>query len=129
MRAPVFRELRALLRLAAPLAAAQAGTQLMGLVDIAVLGRPGAGEVAGSGLANAIFFACSVMGMGLVMGVDPLMSQAIGAGDRVRARRVLWQGLWLSVCVAVGLTLVLLGATVALPYIGSEAELIEPATT
>src|SRR5688500_13059935 len=118
MRAPVFRELRALLRLAAPLAAAQAGTQLMGLVDIAVLGRLGAREIGGS-----------VMGMGLLMGVDPLMSQASGAGDRVRARRVLWQGLWLSLCVSAALTLVLVGATVALPYIGSDAELIEPATT
>lgn len=101
----------------------------MGLVDVAVLGRLGAREIAGSGLANAIFFAFSIMGMGLVMGVDPLMSQAVGAGDRVRARRVLWQGLWLSVCVASGLTLLLLAATVALPYIGSQAELIEPATT
>ncbi|HEX8255522.1 MAG TPA: MATE family efflux transporter [Thermoanaerobaculia bacterium] len=128
MRAPVFRELRELLRLAAPLAAAQAGTQLMGLVDVAVLGRLGAREIAGSGLANAIFFAFSIMGMGLVMGVDPLMSQAIGAGDRLRARRVLWQGLWLALVVAIALTLVLLGAVVALPYIGSEAELIEPAS-
>ncbi|HYO79076.1 MAG TPA: MATE family efflux transporter [Thermoanaerobaculia bacterium] len=128
MRAPVFRELRELLRLAAPLAAAQAGTQLMGLVDVAVLGRLGAREIAGSGLGNAIFFAFSIMGMGLVMGVDPLMSQAIGAGDRVRARRVLWQGLWLALIVAVALTLVLLGGVMAMPYMGSEAELIEPAS-
>jgi MATE family multidrug resistance protein len=129
MRAPVLRELRDLLRLAAPLAAAQAGTQLMGLVDVAVLGRLGAREIAGAGLANAIFFAFSIMGMGLVMGVDPLMSQAVGAGDRIRAREVLWQGLWLSVCVTVGLTLALVGATMALPYIGPQAELLEPATT
>ncbi|MEA2464969.1 MAG: multidrug resistance protein family, partial [Acidobacteriota bacterium] len=129
MRTPVLRELRELLRLAGPLAAAQAGTQLMGLVDVAVLGRLGAREIAGAGLGNALFFAFSVMGMGLVMGVDPLMSQAIGAGDRVRARRVLWQGLWLSLCVTVGLTLVLIGAALALPHIGSQAELIEPATT
>jgi MATE family multidrug resistance protein len=129
MRAPVFRELRQLLRLAAPLAAAQAGTQLMGLVDVAVLGRLGAREIAGAGLANAIFFAFSIIGMGIVMGVDPLMSQAIGAGDRARARYVLWQGLWLSVCVTVGLTLVLLAAAAALPHVGSQPELIEPALT
>jgi MATE family multidrug resistance protein len=129
MRAPVFRELRDLLRLATPLAAAQAGTQLMGLVDVAVLGRLGAREIAGAGLGNAIFFAFSIMGMGMVMGVDPLMSQAIGAGDPLRARRVLWQGLWLSLCVTVALTLVLLGATFAMPFIGSQQELLEPATT
>ena len=129
MRAADFKtELRALLRLAAPLAAAQAGTNLMGLVDVAVLGRLGARELAGAALANAIFFACSVTGMGMVMGVDPLISQAIGAGDRVRARHVLWQGVWLALIIAGVLTVVLLGATAALPYIGAQEELIEPAS-
>jgi MATE family multidrug resistance protein len=101
----------------------------MSLVDVAVLGRLGARELAGSGLANAIFFAFSIMGMGMVMGVDPLISQAIGAGDRARARHVLWQGIWLSLVVAGVLTLILLGATAALPHIGSDPELIAPART
>jgi MATE family multidrug resistance protein len=101
----------------------------MGLVDVAVLGRLGAKELAGSALANAIFFTCSVAGMGMVMGVDPLISQAFGAGDRVRARNVLWQGIWLALIVAGVLTLVLLGAAAALPYIGAEAELLPPART
>jgi multidrug resistance protein, MATE family len=129
MRGAAVREFRELFRLAAPLAAAQAGTQMMGLVDVAVLGRLGAVEIAGAGLSNAVFFAFSIMGMGLVMGVDPLMSQAIGAGDSLRARRVLWQGLWLSLCVAAGLTVVLVAGAFALPYIGAKPELIEPATT
>lgn len=130
MRAAVFRhELRELFRLALPLAAAQAGTQLMGLVDVAVLGRLGAKELAGSGLANAVFFAFSVMGMGMVYGIDPLISQALGAGDRVRARRVMWQGVWLALIVAAVLTVILLGGAAALPYIGSESELVAPART
>jgi MATE family multidrug resistance protein len=129
MRADAFRhELKELFRLGWPLAAAQAGTNLMGLVDVAVLGRLGARELAGSGLGNAIFFACSVAGMGMVMGVDPLISQSIGAGNRVRARHVLWQGIWLGLIVAAVLTAVLLGATLALPYVGAEEELIDPAT-
>src|SRR5688572_1232200 len=100
MRGRALREFRTLLRLAAPLAAAQAGNQLMGLVDVAVLGRLGAKELASAGLGNAIFFAFSIMGMGMVMGVDPLMSQALGARDEARARRVLWQGVWLTLIVA-----------------------------
>jgi MATE family multidrug resistance protein len=130
MRAATFKsELQALSRLAAPLAAAQAGTNLMGLVDVAVLGRLGARELAGSGLANAIFFAMSILGMGMVMGVDPLISQAIGAGDRLRARHVLWQGIWLSLVVAGVLTVLMLIAVALLPHIGSAAELVAPART
>lgn len=120
-------ELARLFRLALPIAAAQAGNNLMGLVDVAVLGRLGAREIAGAGLANAIFFAFSIMGMGMVMGVDPLIAQAIGAADRARARRVLWQGFWLSLVVTGVLTAVLLGATALLPHIGAQAELVHPA--
>ena len=127
MRGRTRRELRELFRLAVPLAAAQAGTQLMGLVDVAVLGRLGATELAGSGLANAVFFAFSVMGMGMVYGVDPLIAQAVGAGDRVRARRVLWQGIWLSLLVSAVLTAILLAGTAALPLIGAQKELLPPA--
>lgn len=123
----VHRELRELFRLAVPLAAAQAGNQLMGLVDVAVLGRLGATELAGAGLANAIFFAFSVMGMGMVLGVDPLIAQAVGAGDRVRARHVLWQGIWLSLLVSAVLTVVLLAGAAAIPLIGAKPELVEPA--
>jgi len=72
----VFRtELRELFRLAIPLAAAQAGMQLMGIVDVAVLGRYGAPELAGAGLANAIFFSVTVIGIGIAYGVDPMISQ------------------------------------------------------
>lgn len=130
MPASLFRtELRELFRLGLPLAAAQAGTQLMGLVDVAVLGRLGARELAGSGLANAVFFAVSILGMGLVHGIDPLISQAVGAGDRVKARMVLWQGVWLALAVSAVLTLVLLAGAALLPHIGAKPELIRPAVT
>jgi multidrug resistance protein, MATE family len=99
----VLPELKALLVLAAPLALAQVGLHLMGAVDVAVVGRLGAVPLAAVGLANGIFFTLSVIGMGAMMGLDPLVSQALGAGDHVRARRLLWQGVWLS--VAVGLVL------------------------
>jgi MATE family multidrug resistance protein len=125
MRRGVLRiELRELFRLAMPLAAAQAGMQMMGLVDVAVIGRLGAQELAGSGLATAVFFAVSVFGMGMMLGVDPLVAQAVGAGNHIRARHVLWQGLWLSLIVAAALTVLLLLGALALPLIGAAPEII-----
>ena len=125
---PYRVELKTLLRLAIPLALAQAGNQAMGLVDIAVLGRLGARELAAAGLGNAVFFAFSVMGMGMVFGVDPMISQAIGAGDHLRARRVLWQGCWLALAVTGVLTVILAVASWLIPYAGVQGELVEPAT-
>jgi len=115
MSSPFRTELKTLLRLAGPLAAAQAGTQIMGLVDLAVLGRLGAGEMGAAGLGNAIFFAISMLGIGINLGVDPMISQAFGAGDAVRARHVMWQGVWLALGVTVVLTVVLLFAPLLLP--------------
>src|SRR5687768_3308285 len=130
MRSSAFRfELRQLFVLALPLAAAQAGTQLMGVVDIAVLGRLGGRELAAAGLGNAVFFAVSIFGMGLVFGVDPMVSQALGARDPLRARFVMWQGLWLSLIVSAVLTIPLLCGPFVLRTIGVQQELISPATT
>jgi MATE family multidrug resistance protein len=120
MRGNSYRvQLVQLFRLAIPVAVAQAGTQMMGLVDVAVLGRLGARELAASGVGNAVFFALSVVGIGIVMGIDPLVAQAVGAGDHVRARRALWQGAWLAGAVSAALTVILVAGAHLLPLIGA----------
>jgi len=120
-------ELRRLFALAVPLAIAEAGTQVMSVVDMAVIGRLGARELAAAGLANAIFFGISVFGLGLMLGVDPLISQAVGAGQHATARRVLWQGVWLALVTAALLSAILLGGPLLLRGIGVQHELIAPA--
>ncbi|RKG99152.1 MATE family efflux transporter [Corallococcus sp. CA053C] len=117
-------ELRALLGLALPLCIAQAGQSLMGLVDTLIVGRAGTSALAAVGLSHSLFFAVSSFGMGLMMGVDPLVSQAIGARNPVRARSVLWQGVWLSAFVGVVLWAVLISVPSALPWVGVAEEQI-----
>jgi len=117
-----MEELRKLLRLAVPIAFTQAGYALTGLVDTAVVGRLGAPALGAIGLANGIFFAVAVIGLGAMMGLDPLFAQALGAGDTGRARRLIWQGLWLSAAVS----LLLAGPLAALPLLLERAG-IEPA--
>ena len=56
------RELRSLLALATPLAAVQLGNQLLGIVDLAVVGRLGENQLAGVGLGAQISFIASVVG-------------------------------------------------------------------
>src|SRR4051812_30884732 len=99
----LWNELRELLRLAIPIAAAQAGIALMGVVDTAVVGRLGAAALGAVGLANGLFLAAGIVGIGIVMGLDPLIAQAFGANDRVRARALAWQGLWLALAATLAL--------------------------
>jgi MATE family multidrug resistance protein len=100
-----MNELRRLLRLAAPIAFTQAGYALMGLIDTAVVGRLGAKALGAVGVGNGLFFGLAIVGLGCVMGLDPLFSQALGANDSRRARELIWQGLWLSGAITLVLAL------------------------
>jgi multidrug resistance protein, MATE family len=109
----IVAELRALFRLAAPIAAAQAGLALMGLVDTAVVGRLGAGPLAAVGLGNGIFFALGLSGLGVMMGFDPLFAQALGGKRPHHARKLLgqagWMALFCTLLLAVPIALLPLG--------------------
>ncbi|MBL8914360.1 MAG: MATE family efflux transporter [Archangium sp.] len=94
-------ELAALWSLALPLALAQAGQALMGMVDTAVLGRLSPAAQAGAGLGNSLTFTCTFFGMGVMLALDPLVSQAIGAGEQAKARTHYWQGVWLALFTSV----------------------------
>ena len=78
-------ELRALLRLSFPIAAAQLGLMAMGLVDTAVLGRVSVTELAGSAIGRSVMFAAITPAMGVAFALEPLASQAVGAGEVPRA--------------------------------------------
>src|SRR5688572_17291374 len=103
----LWQELKAQVRLAAPLAAASAGQQLLSVVDTAVVGRLGAVEIGAVGIGHAFFGFIFVLGMGVMLGLDPLISQALGAGQPVRARSLMWQGVWLSLMCGVVLSVAL----------------------
>jgi MATE family multidrug resistance protein len=121
-----LEELKALWKLALPIAIAQAGQSLMGFVDTAVVSRAGTQALAAVGLSTAVFFAVSSFAMGLMMGVDPLVSQAFGAGHAPRARALLWQGSYLAVFVGLILAVPLVLVPRMLPLFGVDfAELPE----
>jgi MATE family multidrug resistance protein len=117
-------ELRELMRLAFPIAIAQGGQALMGFVDTLVVARAGTSALAAVGLANALFFGISGFGMGLMMGFDPLLSQAYGASNPSRARALLWQGGWMALFAGLVLCGLLLVMPDLLPLLGyKEADL------
>jgi MATE family multidrug resistance protein len=121
------RELAGLARLAVPMAAATAGQSLLGVVDTAVCGRAGAATLGGAGLGNAVYFAVAVFGMGAVLGLEPLVSQAIGAGDAARARRWLWQGAWLSLGLGAAIAAILAPVPALLEPLGIAPEIARQA--
>ncbi|HZY04659.1 MAG TPA: MATE family efflux transporter, partial [Anaeromyxobacteraceae bacterium] len=124
----VAEELSALWRLAWPLALANAAQSLMGVVDAIILGRAGAAAQGGGGIAVILFWSLTMLGVGVMLGLDPLISQAVGAGDRARARHLLWQGVWLACAVAAGLAVPMALVPSALVPLGINADLARQAS-
>ncbi len=89
-----LREFDQLTRLAVPLAVANLGQVLLGAVDTAVVGRLGSVELGAGGLGSSLFFTVAVLGTGVLLGFEPLVAQALGAGERSRARAMLGWSMW-----------------------------------
>ncbi len=121
-------EIRALVRLALPLALVQAGSNLFGVSDTAIIGRLGAVPLAAVGLGHAVFFGVTIAGSGIMMGFDPLISQALGAKDELRARSLLWQSIWMALAAGLVLTCPLLILAPFLSVFGISRELAQAGT-
>jgi MATE family multidrug resistance protein len=92
----IRKELRPMLRLAAPLALAELGWMAMGFVDIVMAGRLGPAAIGAGSLGNMLFFPIAICGTGLLLGLDTLVSQAFGAEELHDCRRSLVNGLWMA---------------------------------
>ncbi|MEV6678980.1 MATE family efflux transporter [Streptomyces erythrochromogenes] len=109
---------RTLLKLALPLILTNFAYVALTTVDIVMLGRLGALEIAAAGLALALFNQLRTTGTGLVTGVSNLVAEARVRDDRERIGALLFAGFfWATVCgvlfcaglLLIGPLLVLLG--------------------
>ncbi len=78
---------RRILALAVPATITLAADPIMGLVDTAVVGRLGAAELGGLGLAVSVLAAVSWIFNFLVFGTTSTVARAMGAGDHAAAGR------------------------------------------
>ncbi len=115
---PVRAQILPTLKLAGPVIIAELGWMLMGVVDLVMVGRLGTDAIAGVGLGNIVFFSVTVFGIGMIMGLDALVSQAFGAG-RIRECH-LWmvQGCWLAMACCLPLIALLLLLVPSLTSLG-----------
>ena len=94
----IRREIRPMLRLAAPLVIAEIGWVMMGIVDTMMVGHlPNGTEAIGAtSLGNVLFYVAGVLGSGLLLGMDTLVSRSFGAGDVKDCHRSLLNGVYLA---------------------------------
>jgi MATE family multidrug resistance protein len=91
-------ELPPMLRLAAPIAAAELGWMGMAIVDTMMVGRlPYSADAIGAvSLGGIVFLTMGFFGTGLMLGLDTLVSQAYGAGNIADCHHSLVNGFYVS---------------------------------
>ena len=101
-RTQIFRtEVGPTLRLAIPLVLAELGWMSMAIVDTMMVGRlPNSAVAIGAvSLGSALFIVLALFGEGLLLGLDTLVAQAFGAGNREDCHRSLINGVYLSLAL------------------------------
>lgn len=113
-----------LLRLAVPTVAVQVGWMAMGVVDTIVVGHVSADAMAAVALGSLLFLAVTIFGMGVLTGLDPVISQAVGAHDQPAVSRGVQRGLMLTLGLTVFSTLVIAPARPLLEALRQPPEIV-----
>jgi MATE family multidrug resistance protein len=128
MSAPSFNsawtELRALARLSLPIALAQLGLVFMGLVDTAIIGHVSVEDLAATAIGRSIVFGVTSVGMGIGFALDPLASQAVGAGKPERAYQALRAGIQAAALVTLPTILIAFAVTLLLAPLGVDPAIL-----
>lgn len=93
------RTTRELLALAAPVVTVQVGLMTMGVVDTAMVGRVSPIALAAVALGTLYFFMVSIFGVGVLMALDPVVAQGVGARDRLAVARGVQRGLLVALAL------------------------------
>ncbi len=101
-------DIRRVCRLALPVAIAELGWMAMTTVDTIMVGPLGPAAIGALGVSNSAFYSIAIFGMGLLLGLDTLVSQAHGGGDTPDTHHSLAQGVYLAIAISIPLTIIFL---------------------
>jgi MATE family multidrug resistance protein len=118
MLSPLKKELLPTLRIALPVVMAELGWMAMGVVDTIMVGPIGPEAISAAGVGTSMHMGFAVFGMGVLLGLDTLVSQAFGRGDLRDCHRWLFDGLTLAALMSVPITLLCVLVWLALPALG-----------
>lgn len=125
LRWPTRREVMDVARLAAPIVAVQVGLMLMGVVDAAMLGRVSPTAMAAGALGNFYWMIVTMIGLGTIHALDPVVAQAVGARDEPAIRHGIQRGLIIATLLAIPASVLLLTAGPVLRALGQPREVAD----
>ena len=113
--------------LAVPVVLSELGWMAQGVVDTIMVGKLGPAAIGAVAVGNAVYYTPSLFGIGLLLGLDTLVSHAFGRKDHEACHRWLAQGVYLACIVTPPLMVLIAAASYGLARAGVTPEVAGPA--
>lgn len=125
--AAFWLEVRRCVQLGAPLAIGELGWMSTYIVDALMIGRlpHSALAIGASGIGNTIYYGIVFFAIYLLNGLETIVSQAAGRGNRDECVRITAQSMWIVLLGTPVVMLLTMGAVYALPMFGVSRELTD----
>ena len=124
---PGRTDVEAMMRLALPIVVVQVGMMLIGVVDTMVVGHLSSEALAAVALGHVAVMTVSSFGIGMLLALDPLVAQAVGAGDEIAVRLSVQRGMVIAIGLMVPSTLLLMPVESALSFFRQPPETVPTA--
>jgi MATE family multidrug resistance protein len=121
---PAPSPFRSLFRLCLPIVGVNLGMMLMGTADSIMVGHLSASALAAVALGNVYSFAMVIVGIGVLLALDPVLAQALGAGEPEAFAIGVQRGLVLSIVLSIPIALALLAAAPVLRLFDEPPEVV-----
>jgi MATE family multidrug resistance protein len=100
----------------------------MGVADVVMIGKVDASNLAAAAFANSIYFLVSILGIGTLTAVSPLVAKSKGAGHPNECAILFRQGINAAVLLSIFISSVMLFLTFNLDLFGQDAEVTKLTT-
>jgi len=121
---PVYRKN---LNLAVPVIFSQIGQVTVSLVDNVMVGHLGTTELAASSLAISVFHIGMLFGLGLTIGITPLVGQIFKSNDPQSLGRLLKNGIFINLIASVLLCGIMSLAVILMRHMGQSEDVVQKA--
>jgi MATE family multidrug resistance protein len=120
---PITQEIASLMRLAVPVVFTQIGSMALNVVDILMVGHAGVEVLAAASLGSVWIMGTLIIGMGVILGLDPIITQAHGAADQETLGLSLQRGIVIALALSLPLACLWLATEPVLLLAGQEPRL------
>ncbi|TAF67078.1 MAG: MATE family efflux transporter [Cytophagales bacterium] len=115
-------DMSATFRLAYPIAIGQVGIVLLGITDTIMVGQLGKVPLAAAGFANTIFFIPTVVGIGIMSVLSPLVATAKTSQNEIETQDLFKSALLIALFTGILITIALCIAGYYIDFFGQPAE-------